>query len=106
MSKDSSSHGQHHSPPIDVFLQREQPLILNLPARSTCVEGLGRSENSRGPAPAPAERRGHEPRRVVTAAAARRFLDVLHVLWKKTSSNPLPFTNPQKNVSDALKSQN
>lgn len=37
------------------------------------------------PAHAPAEQRGHEPLCVVTAAAARRFLDVLHVHWKNTS---------------------
>lgn len=75
------------APLISVFLQpgeKWQPFTLNIIAR-TCVEGLCRSANSRGPAQAPAERRGHKPRRVVTAAAARHFLDVLHVLWKKTS---------------------
>lgn len=78
---------QHRFPPIDVFLQWEQkwqPFTLNITA-CTCGEGLGRFENSRGPAQAPAERRGHKPCRVVTAAAARHFLDVLHVLWKNTS---------------------
>lgn len=40
-------------------------------------------ENSRGPAQAPAERRGHKPcRGTGTAAAARHFLNDLHVLWK------------------------
>ena len=70
-----------------IYSQHHQvclPFTLIVTAR-TCVEGLCRSENSRGPAQAPAERRGHKPRRVVTAAAARHFLDVLHVLWKKTS---------------------
>lgn len=51
-----------HSPPIDVLLRWEQtcqPCTLNLPA-CTCGEGLGKFENSRGPAQAPAEQRGHK----------------------------------------------
>lgn len=85
--KTAPTYAQHHFPPIDVFLQWEQkwqPLTLNITA-CTCGEGLGRSENSRGLALAPAEQRGHKPLRVVAAAAARHFLDVLHVPWKNTS---------------------
>lgn len=61
---------------------KRQPFTVNI----TIVEGLGRFDDSHGLAPAPAE-----PVRVVAAAAARRFLDVLHVLWKKTSLSVLNF---------------
>lgn len=44
-----------------------------------------RSENSHGLGWDPAARRSHEPLCVVTAAAVRHFLDVLHVLWKNPS---------------------
>lgn len=56
-------HIKHHS----VYLWRGSP---------------SRFENSHGPAQTPAEQRGHRPCRAGMAAAARHFLDVLHVPWK------------------------
>lgn len=66
------------------FAMRAEITAWNTTA-CTCGEGLSRSENSRGPAQAPAEQRGYKPCHVVAAAAARHFLDVLHVPWKNTS---------------------